>query len=97
MPQRQGDLLLSLGTKHVQRLRHIPLACEEPLERPSIAPSARDVNEHVFAWCYVSRLLAIFLIQANVLAVFASPALCDYIILIYTWCLSTSFVGHVHR
>jgi hypothetical protein len=65
MPQHQGDLLLPLGAKHVQRLCHLPVACEEPFERSSILPSTRDVDEHVFAWCYVSRVFTIVLIGAN--------------------------------
>jgi hypothetical protein len=66
MPQHQGHLLLPLGTEHFQRLCHISVACKKPYERPGIAPSARDIDKHVFTRCYVSPPFSMILIGINI-------------------------------
>jgi hypothetical protein len=49
MPQHQGHLLLPLGPKHLQRLRHLPLARKGSIERANIATPTHHTYVHVLA------------------------------------------------
>jgi hypothetical protein len=57
MSQHQGHLLLPLRPKHVQRLRHLPLASERPAQRTSLVPPAHNLDVHVLPRSHVSQPL----------------------------------------
>ena len=53
MPQHQGNILLPLGAKYVERLSHLPLACQRALDCAGTSPAAYHSDVYVLTWCGV--------------------------------------------